>query len=154
MRYILLTFTCLIAISFSVSAQAVEADNADEIIGLWIVPERDAKVEVYKGENGKYHGKIVWLLEPSDENGKPRKDIHNKDTELAKRELIGLHVVSNFSFDDKEAKWVDGEVYNSRNGKSYAGFIKMMEDGTLFLRGHVKGLKFLGKTNIWERITE
>ena len=85
------------------------------------------------------------------ENEKPRKDIHNKDPELAKKELIGLDVVSGFIFNEDGGKWDSGEVYNSRNGKTYAGFIKMQEDGTLFLRGHVKGLKFLGKTNFWER---
>ncbi|MCP4121191.1 MAG: DUF2147 domain-containing protein [Bacteroidetes bacterium] len=127
------------------------AEDPDVILGTWMVPEKDAKVEIYKSADGTYSGKIIWLLEPNDEHGQPRKDIHNNDEDLAKNELIGLNVVSNFVFDEENDKWIDGEVYNSRNGKTYAGFIKMEEDGTLFLRGHVKGLKFLGKTNIWER---
>jgi len=142
--------TTLLLVAFTLPQNAFASDP-DVILGIWMVPERDAKVEVYKDEEGKYNGKIIWLLEPNDENGQPRKDIHNKDEELAKEELIGLNVVTNFVYDAEDDKWVDGEVYNSRNGKTYAGFIKMEEDGTLFLRGHVKGLKFLGKTNIWER---
>lgn len=138
--------------TLNISVVSAQEDPADAITGLWIVPEKDAKIEVYQGENGLYHGKIVWLEEAEDENGQPRRDIHNKDAELAKRPLIGLHIVSNFVYDAEEDKWVDGEVYNSRNGKTYAGFMKLQEDGTLFLRGHVKGLKFLGKTNIWERV--
>lgn len=151
MKYFSIAIAFLLIFTLDSNAQAT-AVAEDVIIGLWMVPEKDAKVEITRDEDGKFHGKIVWLLEPDNENGQPRKDIHNKDAELAKRGLIGLNVVSGFVFDEDEQKWVDGEVYNSRNGKTYAGFIKMEEDGTLFLRGHVKGLKFLGKTNIWERI--
>ena len=151
MRIIAITLAVLFINFLASPAQDIFANNPDEIVGIWMVPEKDAKVEVYKGDDDKYHGKIVWLLEPHDENGKPRKDIHNKDHEMAKQPLIGLNVVTEFDFNLPDGKWDNGEVYNSRNGKTYAGFIKMQEDGTLFLRGHVKGLKFLGKTNIWER---
>ncbi len=147
-------FVCVLAVSaFTIPFNNLFASNPDEIVGVWMVPEKDAKVEVYKGDDGKYHGKIVWLLETLDEAGNPRMDIENNDPELAKRELIGMNVVWNFEYNSEDNKWIQGEVYNSRNGKTYAGFIKMQEDGTLFLRGHVKGLKFLGKTNIWERTT-
>lgn len=127
------------------------AEGADAITGVWMVPERDAKVEIYRADDGLYYGKIIWLEEALDEHGQPRRDIHNKDPELARKPLIGLHVVSGFAYDTEADRWVGGEVYNSRNGKTYAGYMKLQEDGTLFLRGHVKGLKFLGKTNIWER---
>jgi len=151
MKKAVLSFMLALLFSAFAFPSLLLAEDPDVILGTWMVPEKDAKVEVYKSDDGTYNGKIIWLLEPNDEHGQPRKDIHNKDEELAKNELIGLNVVTNFVFDAEDDKWIDGEVYNSRNGKTYAGFIKMEEDGTLFLRGHVKGLKFLGKTNIWER---
>ncbi len=138
---------------FIVAPLSLIGQSADAIEGIWMVPEKDAKIEIYEDEKGEYNGKIVWLLDAVDEDGDPRKDIENSDPKLADRELIGMNVVWGFNFNKEAGKWIDGAVYNSRNGKTYAGFIKLQENGTLYLRGHVKGFKFLGKTNIWERVT-
>ena len=43
--------------------------KVDEVIGTWLVGNSKAKIKIYK--NGtKYYGKIVWLREPTDADGK------------------------------------------------------------------------------------
>ena len=86
------TFTLLILILASWSGKAVMAQTwkADDIIGVWLNEEATGKVEIYK-ENGKYFGKIVWLLETTDKvTGKPRTDVENPDPKLKPAPLLGL----------------------------------------------------------------
>lgn len=130
------------------------AIQPDDILGIWMVPEKDAKIEISKNSQNKYVGKIIWLEVPNDDEGKPRKDIYNKNEELKNRPILGIEVVSNFSFNESKKQWDGGEVYNSRDGKVYAGYMRINDDGTLMLRGHVKGFKFLGKTSTWTRSTK
>lgn len=127
--------------------------HPDDILGFWLVQEKDAKVEIFKTREGKYSGKIVWLEVPNDSEGKPRKDEKNKIESLQSRPLIGIEVVSNFIFNALKNQWDGGEVYNSRDGKIYAGYMRLNDNGTLLLRGHVKGFKFLGKTSTWTKTT-
>ncbi len=35
--------------------------------------KKDAKVEIFKTKDSKYTGKMVWLKDPLDENGQPKK---------------------------------------------------------------------------------
>lgn len=149
-KFIKRIYLFLLLSLFSCQAYAVQPD---EILGVWLVPEKDAKVEITKNSNNKYVGKIIWLEVPNDTEGKPRKDELNKNEELQKRPLIGIEVVNNFVFNKEKQQWDGGEVYNSRDGKIYDGYMRMNDDGTLLLRGHVKGFKFLGKTNTWTRST-
>jgi len=65
------------ALSFSAN---IFAQGAEDIVGLWFVEEKDAKVEVYNCGEG-YCAKIVWLEEPN-ENGKPKVDDQNPDASL------------------------------------------------------------------------
>jgi uncharacterized protein (DUF2147 family) len=143
---------CMLLMALVISCQ-VFAVQPDDILGIWMVPEKDAKIEISKNSQSKYVGKIIWLEVPNDDEGKPRKDINNKSEELRNRPVLGIEVVNNFSFNEAKKQWDGGEVYNSRDGKVYAGYMRINDDGTLMLRGHVKGFKFLGKTNTWTRTT-
>ena len=65
---------------FSTTPTVTEQKDADKdlILGNWKPSNGRSVVQIYKGkaDNGedpnKYYGKIVWLSEPNDENGKPR----------------------------------------------------------------------------------
>ena len=45
------------------------AQNADDVVGVWLTDGGKSKVEIYK-KGDEYFGKIIWLREPN-ENGKP-----------------------------------------------------------------------------------
>jgi len=120
--------------------------NPDVAVGDWLTPEKDSIIGVYKCGD-KYCGKIKCLKEPN-ENGAPKKDKENPDEKLKNRDVLGIQIMSGFSFDG-DSKYVDGKIYNSRDGKTYCG--KMTQEGnTLSLKGNIC-YTFLGKTNVWTK---
>ena len=123
----------------------------DKFLGVWMIETKDTKVKVSKNANGELEGKIVWLLEPNDANGKPRTDIKNKNAALRSRTLMGMKVAYGFTWDADDKKWTGGSVYVAGSGSTYCGSIKMDSEEKLLLRGYICGLKFLGRTSYAER---
>ncbi|MEZ5003563.1 MAG: DUF2147 domain-containing protein [Chitinophagales bacterium] len=148
-----LIYFSLVVMAITLTSTLALAENPDTVMGIWLVPEKDSKVEIYKEEDGTYSGKIVWLQEPNDSDGNPIKDTENKDKLLAERKIFGMKIIEGFAYNSETDQWEGGLIYNPRNGKTYSCFMKLMEDGKLFLRGHIKGIKFLGKTMYWEPTT-
>ncbi len=138
----------LFVISFLLSAYALQAQNADVILGKWYNEEKDAIINIYK-ENGKYTGKIVWLKEPY-ENGKPKVDDKNPDPKLATRPVMGLKLFWGFHYDPKDEQWTDGRIYDPKSGKTYDCYM-WMEGKDLKIKGYVLGMKFLGRKTTWTR---
>ena len=126
--------------------------QASKIEGTWYNDDKTSTIDIKKGSDGKYQGKISWLDEPN-ENGKPKVDDENPDPKLQNRPLLGLTIVKNFNYDSKKKRWVDGRIYDPDNGKTYDCFA-WFEDGNtnkLYLKGYVAGIKALGRKTIWTR---
>lgn len=115
--------------------------QANDITGMWFNPEKNTKIHIYKSGD-KYMGKIVWLKEPYQADGKTLK----KD-KSGEKTILNLVFLSNFVFDDDE--WVDGSIYDPSSGKTYSGKITM-EGNILKLKGYI-GSPILGKTVNWTR---
>lgn len=114
--------------------------GSDNITGLYWSPKKDAKIEIYRKGN-LYFGKTVWAAIP-------RKDTQNPDKSLRTRDLLGLHLLTNFIY--KDGVYTDGQVYDPDNGKTYS--CKMNLDGQyLKVRGYI-GLSLFGRTELFERI--
>ncbi len=128
------------------------AAQANKIEGTWYNDDRTSAIEITKGTDGKYDGKIVWLDEPN-ENGKPKIDDENSDPKLSKRPIMGLKIVEHFKYDSKKKRWNDGTIYDPDNGKTYDCF-SWFKDGDynkLYLKGYVAGIKALGRKTEWTR---
>ena len=126
--------------------------QANKIEGSWITEKGTSAVDVSKSSDGKYFGKISWLEEPN-EFGKPKVDTENEDPELAKRPIMGLHLLEGFEYDSKKERWINGSIYDPDNGKTYDCFA-WFEDGNfdvLYIKGYVAGIKALGRKTIWNR---
>ncbi len=125
--------------------------SGSDILGLWITEGKDALIEVYE-ENGVYSGKIVSLKYPNywegEKKGQPKLDDKNPDEGLRSRPLVGTRIIRGFQF--KDGKWVEGEIYDPDNGKTYSCEIKLGGDGALEVRGYI-GVSLLGRTTKWER---
>lgn len=123
--------------------------NPDEdLMGVWWNTERDAKVEIYKCGK-ELCGKIIWLRNPKDDDGNPIKDVNNVNSQMKKREVMGMDVLEGFSFNGKD-RWVGGEAYDPKSGKTYTSYISLKDKNTLELRGYI-GTPLLGRTVIWKR---
>ncbi|MCG8688511.1 MAG: DUF2147 domain-containing protein [Desulfobacterales bacterium] len=147
---IILSITLTSLLTLPSLCRAVEGDD---IIGEWITQEKDCRVEIFK-KNERYHGSIAALKYPNylpgeeeGPNGTPRLDSNNPDVSLRSRPMVGIELLSHFRFDN--GKWVDGHIYDPKNGKTYKCNISISEDGKLHVRGYI-GLSLLGRTTIWE----
>lgn len=119
----------------------------DKLEGLWYNAEKTAKISIYKGTDGKFWGKIVWLKEP-EKNGKAKTDENNPKAEKRNEPLLNLAILKHFE-KDGENTYDDGEIYDPKNGKTYS--CKITHKGeTLSVRGFV-GISMLGRTTTWER---
>ena len=146
MRKYGLHFLLLIAILFTGIA-AVRAQTTDPIERTWLNEEQTAKVQVYKGNDGKYYGKIIWLKIPTID-GKPKVDMHNPREARRNDPLIGLIILKGFKKEGAEG-YGDGTVYDPKNGKTYSCKITRKND-KLEVRGYV-GFSMLGRTTVWTK---
>lgn len=141
-------FTLLAAVLLT-SLTSLFAQNADVVKGIWLNDEKDAKVEIYKSGD-KYFGKIIWVKEMYESDGKTlKKDSKNLNEKLRGRSILNLTVLSGFAYDDSE--WVGGEIYDPKTGKTYKSKMKL-KGGNLEVRGYI-GSPMLGKTTVWKKVS-
>lgn len=107
-----------------------------EYLGKWLSPSKKGVVETFVQGN-KLFGKLIWVQTE-------RKDIYNKDKNLRNREVKGLLLFSNFSWEDNQ--WVDGKIYDPEGGSTYSCKMWLSDDKqTLNVRGYI-GVSILGRT--------
>jgi uncharacterized protein (DUF2147 family) len=139
---------CMMAISFFFTVNAF-AQNPDAILGDWYNEKGTSLIKIYKCGD-MYCGKIVWLKNPKNEEGKDKVDSENPDESLRNRKLMGLQILSGF-IHKSENKWDSGKIYDPNNGKTYS--CKMTLDGDrLKVRGYI-GFSLIGRTAVWSRKT-
>ena len=93
--------------------------QADRVVGFWLTDGGESQVEIFKNSNGTYDGRLVWLKEPLDENGRPKVDKENPETRLRNRPIAGLVILRNFTFDVSSREWKGGTIYDPKNGRTY-----------------------------------
>ncbi len=135
---------CLMLVSLVAGTAA--NGQSDKIEGTWFNDIKDAKIQIYKSNDGKFYGKIIWLKEPV-KNGKPKLDEKNRNEKLQKQPIVGLVILRGFEKDGDT--YEDGTIYDPENGKTYD--CKITYKGkTLSIRGYV-GISMFGRTTVWER---
>ncbi|MFM7488669.1 MAG: DUF2147 domain-containing protein, partial [Cytophagales bacterium] len=118
-------------------------------LGVWETGSGKARVKIDKvGE--KFFGKVVWLREPLNEEGKPKVDKNNPDEKLRTVPLLGYKLLKDFSFVG-EKTWEEGTIYDPENGSTYSCTIKMTDENTLDVRGFI-GVSLFGRTDVWKRV--
>lgn len=142
---LLLIFTML---SFSLFA------GIDSVYGKWVTEKTNdgnwAIVEFFE-RNGKVYGRFVFMTDKYDSFGKLKRDIHNPNPEKRNKTLQGLEFLTDFVYVESENKYVNGTIYDPISGHFFGSYMQVQKDGTLKLRGYLKGLKIFGKTQIWKR---
>ncbi|MCX7862206.1 MAG: DUF2147 domain-containing protein [Bacteroidales bacterium] len=133
-------------IFFSVTSKS--QTHSDDILGKWLTEKNEAIVQIFKTSDGKYAGKIIWLKEPLNEQGKPKTDIHNPNPELRQRPILNLVFMAGFVYNDNE--WENGIIYDAKSGNTYKAKITMTDKNTLNLRGYI-GSPMFGRTTVWKR---
>ncbi len=149
MRY--LSAAIFLLLVCAVTVRAAEKD----IIGVWDVESKDAKMEIFKCGD-RYCGRLAWLKDPvykpaedKTRAGRPKLDDNNPEPSLRARQLLGLQIMSNFRYVG-DNRWVDGKVYDPESGNVYSAKMTLVSKDRLDLRGYVL-FSLLGRTNTWTR---
>lgn len=138
-RYLLIA----LALPLTMISPAVAAGAT----GLWATEKEKSHVRIEPcGE--RLCGVIVWLKEPNDDQGQPKRDIFNEDETQRDRAIVGLRLLSGFETSDG-ASWSGGRIYNPEDGKTYKSKMSLQDDKTLKVEGCV--LIFC-KSQIWTRV--
>jgi len=153
-------FTAVMVVATVAAAAAVSAEiPADAVVGVWATEpdpvDGNAHVEVYE-QDGRYHGRLVWLEKPRYNPDDPmageiKVDRENPEPALRDRPLEGLVIMEGFRYDG-DGVWKKGEIYDPDNGKTYKCTMKL-EDGVLKVRGFI-GFSLLGRTTEWTRVRD
>ena len=125
--------------------------QAGRIEGFWLTDEGQSQIEIFRGNDNKFYGRIVWLDEPLDDDGRPKLDKENSDRALRRRPLMGLAILKDFEYDGQKQEWSGGTIYDPENGRTYSAYMRLDDNNTLRLRGYVMGMRFMGRTTEWTR---
>jgi uncharacterized protein (DUF2147 family) len=116
----------------------------DQILGKYLTPKKDGKVEIFKRDN-KYFGKITYLKTPENDDKNPNESLRSKP-------VVGQEFLKNFKYDGKKT-WEEGIIYDAESGKTYDCTITLDADNNMNARGYI-GISLFGRTEIFERIKE
>ncbi|MCE2741315.1 MAG: DUF2147 domain-containing protein [Sphingobacteriales bacterium] len=146
-KHILLLAGILVSsLTFLASAQGVQSDD---IVGLWETGSGKARVNIIKSGN-YFYGRIVWLKEPLNEEGKPKVDKNNPDESKRTTPLLGYRMLSSFEYKGDNL-WEDGTIYDPESGSTYNCKITMDDKNTMNIRGFI-GIAAFGRTDVWKRL--
>ena len=148
MKKLLLPFSAVLVLWF-VSVNKLIAQK-DQLEKTWLTNGAASKIQMYKGTDGLFYGKLTWIKEPIDKKtGKPACDLENPDENLRNKPLLGLVIMTGFKKNpEKNGEYIDGRIYDPSRGHTYCA--KITYKGTfLDLRGYICHLSFLGRTEVW-----
>lgn len=133
-----LVFFVFLLVSLSLSGDW----NKDDNVGVWLTQKEKGKFSIFE-RDGKYYGVLIWGENPD------KLDTENPDESLRSRKLVGSEILSGFVWDGEE--WVDGEIYDPREGETYSCKMWLEDKNTLKIRGFV-GVSLFGRTVTWTRV--
>jgi uncharacterized protein (DUF2147 family) len=126
-----------------------QTSDGDRVLGTWQTGSGKGRIQITR-YGDKYGGKLVWLREPNDAQGKPKLDEKNPDPAKRSNPKLGLNNLLGFTYEGN-GKYEDGTIYDPENGKTYKCLMELVDDNTLKVRGYV-GFSLLGRTDVWTRV--
>jgi uncharacterized protein (DUF2147 family) len=130
------------------------AQNAQAIVGTWWNDKKTSHIEI-KEVDGKFFGTVIYITPEKYVNGEPEKDNNNPDPKLKSQSRLGLQILKELRYIAKDNNWQNGRIYDPDNGKTYDCYAWFDKDpNTLYLKGYVVGIKWLGRSTIWTRVQQ
>lgn len=138
-----------VAAGLALPVAALAELPADPAHGLWLTENEKAIVEIAPCGD-ETCGRMVWVANPVDERGAPKRDAKNADDGNRDRSLCGLELVGGLHRAG-EGAWGDGWLYNPRDGATYSAELRALSPERLEVRGYL-GLPVLGQSQVWTRV--
>lgn len=117
-----------------------------DLIGVWLTADKSGKIEIFK-ENNKFFGKSTSV-----DGNNTRKDVNNPDSKKRNVLLTEVFILKDFVYNGTN-KWIDGEIYDPNNGKTYKCTITMKNKKAIDVRGYV-GISLFGRTEKWTKVNQ
>lgn len=141
-------------VGFSIACASLTTFAAS-IEGYWkSIEERTGEqlsiVEIRKGNDDRYHGKIVYRYPNS--HGIALTNCTKCPAPYTNKPILGLEILSGFREDpNKPDSYIDGRVLEPTSGRIYKGKAVVSGEGKrLRMRGYM-GVSALGRTVVWLR---
>jgi len=123
-----------------------------DISGYWLTANKSNIIQFYR-EGDVYHGKIVWVRQNKDKNGKPLTDVNNPDKSKRKNPIVGTRMVSNLRYNAKTKTYEGGKAYLPQMGKTFDCKAKLIKNNDAMEVTAMAGLSLVSKTLTWTRTT-
>ena len=146
MKYLRTTAAALVS-AIALAPLLIAPAHAGDPLGTWLAGDKKGKIRIVNCGAGLC-GNLIWLAEPNDpETNRPKTDSKNADPGKRERPLVGIPIVLNMKPSSAD-KW-EGQVYNSRDGQTYAGSFTLTGANTAELKGCVAVV--MCKSETWTR---
>ncbi len=146
--------TVLLGILLASYAQLVSQDAyMHAVLGTWLTENKKQKVKVsYDAAKKVYTGKITWMYEDDQAEGRVLLDSKNPNPKLRNRRVTGINLMQNFIHEGNGV--FRGYVYDPISGKQYRCLMTLQPDKkTAHIRGYIL-IPWIGRTEIATKISE
>jgi uncharacterized protein (DUF2147 family) len=135
------TVAATLLLGLSMAGGPALAQTAEDAFGVWLNPENQSNVELYKcGE-----GLCAKITKVSDGQ---KTDDKNPDAAKRNRPIVGLVIMEGAK--KSGANTWSGTLYNRADGKSYSGTVTVKAKNSLDLSGCV--VLVVCRTTTWTRV--
>ena len=135
------TVAATLLLGLSMAGGPALAQTAEDAFGVWLNPENQSNVELYKcGE-----GLCAKITKVSDGQ---KTDDKNPDAAKRNRSIVGLVIMEGAK--KSGANTWSGTLYNRADGKSYSGTVTVKAKNSLDLSGCVALV--VCRTTTWTRV--
>lgn len=131
----------LFILAFGIASLFTGSDDQPDICGEWISESENGKgiVEIFKGPDGKYYGKLLRVLDETQQAA--------LNHVLKEKEKTELMVLSAFEYAGNN-QWKKGFLFSPERRRSFDGKLHLNNKKELLVTGY-KG--FYSKTFTWLR---
>ncbi len=116
-----------------------------DITDCWLTEDENSIIEIFKENDNTVGGKVVWLKEPLDANGETRKDELNRASSLKGREVMGMQVLENLTYENGLWK---GSIYVAKRGRTLDVELSAKKDDELQVEVSFRGFS---RTQTWTK---
>jgi uncharacterized protein (DUF2147 family) len=133
-----------------VSATKAKLVQGDELLGEWWTQGNEGRIRITRDRDGTFRGTTTCCVPAKPTKDHPAQDIHNPNPERRLRSTVGIVIIWKLTYEG-DGEYVDGHVYNPRDGKTYRIDMQVIDRNTVKIRGYL-AIPLLGQSQIWKRV--
>jgi uncharacterized protein (DUF2147 family) len=133
-----------------VSATKTRLVQGDELLGEWWTQGNEGRIRITRDRDGTFRGTTTCCVPAKPTQDHPAQDIHNPNPERRPRSTVGIVIIWKLKYEG-DGEYVDGYVYNPRDGKTYRIDMQVVDRNTVKIRGYL-AIPLLGQSQIWKRV--